>query len=79
MKTDNFFIFDLQGHIVGNPKGYATHKGASIQANNDNSPARKAIQAAYIANGGKTGGRHLWAIATIETAIAKRYTKAATN
>ena len=73
MKT--FFIFDCRGNIVGNPKGYATHKSASIQCNEDNSPVRKAIQAAYISNGGKTGGKHLWAIATMETAIAKGYTK----
>lgn len=75
MTKNTFFIFDCLGNVVGNPKGYATHKGASIQANNDNSPARKAIQAAYIANGGKTGGKHLWAIATMETAKAKGYTQ----
>jgi hypothetical protein len=26
-----FFIFDCNGDIVGNPKGYRTHKGAESQ------------------------------------------------
>jgi hypothetical protein len=30
-----FFIFDCNGDIVGNPKGYKTHKGASTQCNID--------------------------------------------
>lgn len=29
----NFYIFDHAGNTVGNPKGYATMKGASRQAN----------------------------------------------
>lgn len=69
MKSDNFFIFDSQGHIVGNPKGYPTHKGAETQANRALSPAGRALWAAY-----KGPGR-LYAIATLETARAKGYTK----
>jgi hypothetical protein len=30
-----FFIFDCNGEIVGNPKGYKTHKGAQAQCNLD--------------------------------------------
>ena len=30
-----FFIFDCNGDIVGNPKGYKTHKGAATQCNID--------------------------------------------
>lgn len=30
-----FFIFDCNNNIVGNPKGYRTHKGASRQCNID--------------------------------------------
>lgn len=30
-----FFIFDCNNDIVGNPKGYKTHKGASTQCNID--------------------------------------------
>lgn len=30
---ENFFIFDCHGSIVGNPKGYATMRGASRIAN----------------------------------------------
>lgn len=73
MKPNNFFIFDFEGRIVGNPKGYATHKGAAIQANSTKTPAGLALWAAH-----KGAGR-LYAIATIETAIARGYTKAATN
>ena len=32
MQNYRFFIFDCHGQIVGNPKGYRTHKGASRQA-----------------------------------------------
>lgn len=28
-----YFIFDCNGHIVGNPKGYKTHTGAQRQCN----------------------------------------------
>lgn len=28
-----YFIFDCNGQIVGNPKGYKTHKGAQTQCN----------------------------------------------
>jgi len=30
-----FFIFDCNDNIVGNPKGYKTHRGASTQCNID--------------------------------------------
>ena len=33
MQTYRFFIFDCHDKIVGNPKGYRTHKGASRQVN----------------------------------------------
>lgn len=29
----NFFIFNVNGEIIGNPKGYRTIKGAEMQAN----------------------------------------------
>lgn len=35
MKNQNFFIFDCQGTIVGNPKGYATIRGAERVANHN--------------------------------------------
>jgi hypothetical protein len=35
MGVNMFFIFDCNGDIVGNPKGYKTHKGASTQCNID--------------------------------------------
>lgn len=36
-----FFIFDCNGDIVGNPKGYKTHQGAQRQCNLDNSKPTK--------------------------------------
>jgi len=38
-----YYIFDCQGNIVGNPKGYRTIKGAIIQQNRHWSPANRAI------------------------------------
>jgi len=37
----NFFIFDCNGEIVGNPKGYKTHKAAQTQCNLDKSKPTK--------------------------------------
>lgn len=31
MKTERYFIFDCNGEVVGNPKGYRTHHGAWCQ------------------------------------------------
>ena len=42
-----YFIFDCFGNIVGNNRGYRTYRGARIQKNSPNSPARKAILNAY--------------------------------
>ena len=36
-----YFIFDCNGEIVGNLKGYKTHKGAQGQCNLDNSKPTK--------------------------------------
>jgi hypothetical protein len=43
----NFFIFDCNGKIVGNPKGYRTMRGALREENRRGSPAWRAIWAAY--------------------------------
>ena len=45
----NFFIRDCNDNIVGNPKGYATMRGADAQAHNPRKPAGRAIRAAYEA------------------------------
>lgn len=74
MKPNNFFIFDSEGRIVGNPKGYATHKGASIQANSTRTPAGRALWCVIPKNSGR-----VYAIATMDVAIARGYTKATTN
>lgn len=36
-----FFIFDCDGNIVGNPKGYKTHRGAQRQCNLESSKPTK--------------------------------------
>lgn len=46
---DRFFIFDCNGNIVGNPKGYRTMRGAMQQHDRRGSPAWRAIWAAYEA------------------------------
>lgn len=33
METHRYFIFDCDDNVIGNPKGYATARGASRQAN----------------------------------------------
>ena len=38
-----FFIFDCNGDIVGNSKGYKTHKGAQRQCNLDKSKPTKVM------------------------------------
>jgi hypothetical protein len=45
--NDRFFIFDCNGDIVGNPKGYRTIRGAIQQQSQKGSPAWRAIWAAY--------------------------------
>lgn len=39
-----YFIYDCNGQVCGNSKGYATYKGAEAQANSTRRPA----------------GRHIW-------------------
>lgn len=38
-----FFIFDCNNDIVGNPKGYKTHRGAQTQCNLDKSKPTKTM------------------------------------
>jgi hypothetical protein len=42
-----FFIRDCNDVIVGNPKGYATMRGAQAQQSRPTAPAHQAIWAAY--------------------------------
>lgn len=44
-----FYIRDCNGQIVGNPKGYETHRGAQAQTANWRSPAARAIAQAFQA------------------------------
>ena len=38
-----FYIFDCDNRIVGNPKGYKTHRGAQTQCNLDKSKLTKTM------------------------------------
>ena len=49
-----YFIYDCNNNVVGNPKGYRTHKGAARQANSVTSPASKALWAAHKARANKS-------------------------
>jgi len=42
-----FYIFDCENKLIGNPKGYATHKGAERQCENNNSKVRAQIWANF--------------------------------
>ena len=44
-----FYIRDCNGQIVGNPKGYETHRGAQAQTANWCSSAARAIRTAVDA------------------------------
>jgi hypothetical protein len=70
----HFFIFDCTGQVVGNPKGYATHTGATNQANSVKTKAGRAIWDAYHAQNYMPGERRvIYRISTLETAQAKGY------
>lgn len=38
-----FYIFDCNDNIVGNPRGYKTHKGAQTQCNLDRAKPTKTM------------------------------------
>jgi hypothetical protein len=46
-QNENFYIFDCNGAIVGNPNGYKTIRAALAQQNRAGSPAFNAIWAAF--------------------------------
>lgn len=45
-----YFIYNCKGEVVGNPKGYRTHRGASQQANSWRSKTYKAIWDCFFEN-----------------------------
>ena len=57
-QNDNFFIFDCNGDIVGNPNGYKTMSAALSQQNRPGSAAYKAIWAAFDARTAAGSTRH---------------------
>ena len=67
MKQGNFYIFDCNDTIVGNPKGYPTIKGAIIQERKAGSKAYTAIaQAYYMREASGSQKRNLSSIRRIE-------------
>lgn len=50
---ERFYIYDCNGRIVGNPKGYRTIKGAIREQDRKGSPAWRAIWASYDAQENK--------------------------
>lgn len=46
-QNNNFYIFDCNLNIVGNPNGYKTISAAMAQQNRTGSPAFNAIWAAF--------------------------------
>lgn len=38
-----FYIFDCENKLIGNPKGYKTHKGAQRQCENNGSKVKTQI------------------------------------
>lgn len=64
-----YYIRDCNGQIVGNPKGYATFKGADRQASGVKTKAARAIWAAFDVKGAQldkegapAGGRLIYTI-----------------
>jgi len=62
-----YFIFDCQGNIVGNPKGYRTTTKAVTQQNMHGSAANTAIWLAYSMthNDSRFYGPGFWALSSI--------------
>jgi len=67
---ERFYIYDCNGRVVGNPKGYRTMKGALREQERKDSPARRAIWAAYAARENKENNElcsivpHEWGTST---------------
>lgn len=49
---DKYFIYDCNGVVVGNVKGYPTYRGAERQAEQGTAKAHKAIWEAFYAKEG---------------------------
>jgi len=61
-----YFIYDCNGKIVGNPKGYRTFKGAEHQQNYKYSPAREAIWKAFDEKYGRNTNRENALVSSIK-------------
>ena len=61
-----FFIFDCNGDIVGNPKGYKTHKGAQTQCENQGKIRTAIFTAHNLKEWPLNGIKHLYSIRWVE-------------
>jgi hypothetical protein len=61
-----FFIFDCNGDIVGNPKGYKTHQGAQTQCERTGKIRTAIFTAHHLKEWPKNGIKHLYSIRWVD-------------
>jgi len=57
-----FFIFNCKNEVIGNPKGYKTHKGAERQCNSKTSIRNKIYTDFYLYKLEKPENNHIYSI-----------------
>jgi hypothetical protein len=65
-KTGNFYIFDCNGDIVGNSKGYKTHRGAQAQCERTGKIRTAIFTAHHLKEWPKNGIKHLYSIRWVD-------------
>ena len=66
-----YFIFDCNGQIVGNPKGYKTHKGAQTQCEKQGKIRTAIFTAHHLKEWPKNGIKHLYSIRWVDQPKSK--------
>jgi hypothetical protein len=66
-----FFIFDCNKSIVGNPKGYKTHRGAQTQCEKPGKIRTAIFTAHHLKEWPKNGIKHLYSINWVEAEKSK--------
>jgi hypothetical protein len=61
-----FFIFDCNGSIIGNPKGYKTHKGAQTQCEKQGKIRTAIFTAHHLREWPLNAVKHLYAIRWVD-------------
>jgi hypothetical protein len=65
-QNDNFYIFDCNSAIVGNPNGYKKHWSAQAQCNRTGKIRTAIFTAYHLKEWPKNGIKHLYAIRKID-------------